>query len=60
MSEKHHFSEKSNTLFNEYNNTFFAINSRTKENGNKGLEAIAKMCINGPADKWGFNLEQLY
>ena len=23
--------------------------------GNKGLEAIAKMCINGPTGKWGFN-----
>ena len=23
--------------------------------GNKGLEAIAKMCINGPSGKWGFN-----
>ena len=26
-----------------------------KQAGNKGLEAIAKMCINGPAGKWGFN-----
>ena len=26
-----------------------------KFEGNKGLEAIAKMCVNGPTGKWGFN-----
>ena len=43
--EQHHFTEKSNTLFREYNETFFDIKRRAKEDGNKGLEAIAKMCI---------------
>ena len=56
--KQHHFPEKSNTLFKEYNDTFFAIKRRAKEDGNKGLEAIAKMCINGPTGKWGFNPEK--
>ena len=51
--EQHHFAEKSNTLFREYNETFFEIKQQAKEDGNKGLEAIAKMCINGPTEKWG-------
>ena len=56
--EQHHFEEKSNALFREYNETFFAIKRRAKEEGNKGLEAIAKLCINGPTGKWGFNPEK--
>ena len=56
--EQHHFEEKSNMLFREYNETFFAIKRRAKEEGNKGLEAIAKLCINGPTGKWGFNPEK--
>ena len=53
--EIHHFERRSNTLFREYNETFFEIKRRAKAEGNKGLEAIAKMCINGPTGKWGFN-----
>ena len=56
--EEHHFTETSNTLFREYNETFFEIKRQAKEEGNKGLEAIAKMCINGPTGKWGFNPEK--
>jgi hypothetical protein len=53
--EQHHFTSKSNTLFSKYNDTFFEIKREAKLSGNKGLEAIAKMCINGPTGKWGFN-----
>lgn len=53
--EQHHFYEKSNTLFKSYNDTFFAIKREAKLAGNKGREAIAKMCINGPTGKWGYN-----
>ena len=56
--EQHHFTERSNELFREYNDTFFAIKRKAKEEGNKGLEAIAKLCINGPTGKWGFNPEK--
>ena len=37
---------------------FFAIKRRAKEEGNKGLEAIAKLCINDPPGKWEFDLEK--
>ena len=53
--EVHHFEHKSNTLFKAYNQTFFDIKRSAKQAGNKGLKAIAKMCINGPTGKWGFN-----
>ena len=53
--EQHHFEQKSNTLFKEYNDTFFAIKRQAKQEGNKGLEAIAKLCINSPYGKWGYN-----
>ena len=56
--EQHHFTEHLNELFREYNKTFFAIKSRVNEEGNKGLEGIAKLCINGPTGKWGFNPEK--
>ena len=58
MYEQHHFTERSNELFQEYNNTFFAIKNKAKEEGNKGLKAIAKLCRNGPTGKWGFNLNK--
>ena len=53
--EVHHFQNTSNQLFSKYNETFFAIKRQAKLDGNKGLEAIAKMCINGPTGKWGYN-----
>ena len=53
--EQHHFPQTSNTLFRKYNETFFAIKRQAKIDGNKGLESIAKMCINAPTGKWGFN-----
>jgi hypothetical protein len=31
------------------------LKRRAKAEGNKGLEAIAKMCINAPTGKWGYN-----
>jgi len=55
MYEVHHFEHRSNSLFRAYNETFFEIKRRAKVEGNKGLEAVAKMCINGPTGKWGFN-----
>ena len=51
--EQHHFTDRSNELFQEYNAAFFAIKRRAKEEGNKGLEAIVKLCINGPTGKMG-------
>ena len=36
----------------------FEIKQEAKEEGNKGLEAIAKMCINWPTGKWGNNPEK--
>ena len=56
--EQHHFTERSNELFCEYNETFFAIKRKAKDEGNKELEAIVKLCINGPTGKWGFNPEK--
>ena len=53
--EQHHFPNTSNTLFRRYNETFFTIKRQAKLGGNKGLESIAKMCINAPTGKWGFN-----
>ena len=53
--EQHHFPNKSNELFRRYNETFFEIKRAAKAEKNKGREAIAKMCINGPTGKWGFN-----
>lgn len=53
--EQHHFPNTSNKLFKDYNETFFAIKRQAKLDGNKGLESIAKMCINAPTGKWGFN-----
>jgi len=53
--EQHHFERRLNNLFKSYNETFFEIKRQAKRDGNKGLEAIAKLCINGPTGKWGFN-----
>jgi len=53
--EQHHFNEKRNDLFRAYNETFFDIKRQAKVDGNKGLEAIAKLCINSPYGKWGYN-----
>jgi len=53
--EQHHFEQRSNELFKEYNHTFFEIKKQAKKDGNKGLESLAKMCINAPTGKWGFN-----
>ena len=68
IHDQHHFPKKSNTLFAECNQTltkiwsmwwnnqtFFAIKRQAKLNGNKGLEAIAKLCINSPYGKWSYN-----
>ena len=49
--EQHHFPQPSNTLFAEYNKTFYDIKRRAKMDGNKGFEAIERMCINGPTGK---------
>ena len=46
--KQRHFPHQSNTCFSDYNKTFFAIKRKAKLDGNKGLEAIAKMCINSP------------
>lgn len=53
--EQHHFTKRRNDLFKAYNETFFAIKREAKLAGNKGREEIAKMCINGPTGKWGYN-----
>ena len=53
--EQHHFPQQCNTLFADYNKTFFDIKRKAKMDGNKELEAIVKMCINGPTGKWDFN-----
>jgi hypothetical protein len=55
MFEQHHFPQKSNSLFKEYNETMFAIKRRAEEEGNSGLKSLAKMCINAPTGKWGEN-----
>ena len=55
MLEQHHFPNQSNTLFKAYNQTFFDIKRKAKAEGNKGLEALAKLCINAPTGKWGEN-----
>ena len=52
--EQHHFEDKSNTLFHNYNKLFFDITRKAKLEGNKRLEAIAKMFLNGVTGKWRF------
>ena len=47
-----HFKKRSNTLFHEYNKIYFKIKQCAKAERNKGLEAIAKMCVNRPTRKW--------
>ena len=58
MYEQHHFNEKWNNLFQAYNETFFDIKRQVKVDSNKGLEAIAKLCVNSPYGKWGVQLFQ--
>lgn len=53
--EQHHFERRLNNLFKDYNEIFFDIKKKAKADGNKGLETIAKLCINGPTGKWGYN-----
>ena len=53
--EQHHFPRKSNELFKKYNDTFFSIKKEAKQQKNKGLEQVAKLCLNSMYGKFGFN-----
>ena len=45
-------------MFQKYIETFFDIKSKAAEEGNIGLKEIAKLMINAPTGKWGFNPEK--
>ena len=55
---QHHFTEKSNKLFKQYIDVFFDIKKKAAEDGNVGLKEVAKLMINAPTGKWGFNPEK--
>ena len=54
--KQYHFPQHSNTLFKAFNDTFFKMKRKAKAEGNKGLESIANLLINGPAGKCLFNI----
>jgi len=63
--EQHHFWKTSTTLFADYIKTFFDIKQDASEmvededgiprKKNPGLAQLAKLMINSPTGKWGFN-----
>jgi hypothetical protein len=55
---QHHFPNQSITLFKSYIDTFYAIKAQAATDGNKGLAEVAKLLINSPTGKWGFNLSK--
>lgn len=57
---QHHFDEVAepgtpNSLFEKYIQTFFDIKQQAANEGNKGRAELAKLMINSPTGKWGFN-----
>ena len=57
--EQHHFpsSNRSNTLFHPYIQTFFDMKKKAEEEKNPGLKQVAKLCLNSFYGKFGFNVE---
>ena len=57
--EQHHFPEsnRSNTLFHPYIQTFFDMKKRAEEEKNPGMKQVAKLCLNSFYGKFGFNIE---
>ena len=55
---QHHFTDKSKDLFKKYIDVFFDIKKKAAEDGNVGLKEVAKLMINAPTGKWGFNPEK--
>ena len=57
--EQHHFppSNRSNTLFHPYIQTFFDMKKKAEEDKNPGLKQVAKLCLNSFYGKFGFNIE---
>ena len=55
---QHHFPQSSTTLFKSYIDTFYAIKAQASTAGNKGLAEVAKLLINSPTGKWGFNMSK--
>ncbi|CAM9673030.1 unnamed protein product, partial [Heterosigma akashiwo] len=50
-----HFQERSDELFTEYVDTFFEIKNRAAAEGNSGLKAVAKCCLNSLYGKFAQN-----
>ncbi|CAM9215636.1 unnamed protein product, partial [Heterosigma akashiwo] len=50
-----HFQERSDELFTEYVDTFFEIKTRAAAEGNSGLKAVAKCCLNSLYGKFAQN-----
>ena len=57
--EQHHFppSNRTNTLFHPYIQTFFDMKKKAEEDKNPGLKQVAKLCLNSFYGKFGFNVE---
>ena len=57
--EQHHFppTNRSNTLFHPYIQTFFDMKKKAEEDKNPGLKQVAKLCLNSFYGKFGFNIE---
>jgi hypothetical protein len=57
--EQHHFIEtnRSNTLFHPYINTFFNMKNKAEQEKNPGMKQVAKLCLNSFYGKFGFNIE---
>ena len=57
--EQHHFppTNRSNTLFSPYIQTFFEMKKKAEQDKNPGLKQVAKLCLNSFYGKFGFNVE---
>ena len=57
--EQHHYppSNRSNTLFSPYIQTFFDMKKKAEQDKNPGLKQVAKLCLNSFYGKFGFNVE---
>ena len=51
----HHLLQSTTDLFHKYIDTFFQIKKQAQSDGIVGLKELAKLMINSPTGKWGFN-----
>lgn len=51
--EQWHYPRSSTTVFSQYIDTFYEMKRKAKEQGNKGLALISKLCLNSLYGKFG-------